>query len=42
MKAFLINLERAKERLISCEKEFKKTPKDFRAKWNYKAKWDGN
>ena len=25
-----------------CEKEFKKAPKDFRAKWNYKAKWDGN
>jgi len=21
-----------------CEKEFKKAPKDFRAKWNYKAK----
>jgi len=26
----------------SGEKEFKKAPKDFRAKWNYKAKWDGN
>jgi len=25
-----------------CEKEFKKAPKDFRAKWNYKAKWEGN
>ena len=25
-----------------CEKEFKKAPKDFRAKWNYKAKWGGN
>ena len=25
-----------------CEKEFKKAPKDFRAKWNYKAKWDSN
>ena len=25
-----------------CEKEFKIAPKDFRAKWNYKAKWDGN
>ena len=25
-----------------CEKEFKKAPKEFRAKWNYKAKWDGN
>ena len=25
-----------------CEKEFKEAPKDFRAKWNYKAKWNGN
>ena len=25
-----------------CEKEFKKAPVDFRAKWNYKAKWGGN
>ncbi len=25
-----------------CEKEFKKAPKDFRAKWNYKAKWASN
>ena len=25
-----------------CEKEFKEAPKDFRAKWNYKAKWDSN
>ena len=29
MKAFLINLERAKERLISCEKEFKKIALDY-------------
>ena len=26
----------------ACEKEFKEAPKDFRAKWNYKAKWNGN
>ena len=25
-----------------CEKEFKKAPKEFRAKWNYKAKWGVN
>ena len=25
-----------------CEKEFKKAPKDFRAKWNYEAKWNSN
>jgi len=25
-----------------CEKEFKEEPKDFRTKWNYKAKWNGN
>ncbi len=24
-----------------CEKEFKKSPKNFRAKWNYKSKWSG-
>ena len=26
----------------ACEKEFKEAPKDFRAKWNYRAKWKGN
>ena len=25
-----------------CEKEFKEAPKDFRAKWNYRSKWNGN